>query len=251
MKRLQIIQEIFLNSNFNTYLEIGCYRGKTFFPVKAKYKIAVDPFFHVLFIKDAFLWSLKAPNNIKNKYFQLESDLFFSKKKLFLKKIKPIDVVLIDGLHTFETSLNDVVNSILYLNKNGLIIMHDCLPPNKGAAIPTKYFPTPEEQSKEESWTGAWCGDVWKTIIYLLRCHSELLEVCVINTDNGLGIVRFKEGVENHNIKIDKEEFSKINDLTYDDLINDVENLLNLKPSEYASFLIETIILNNMVKKNN
>jgi hypothetical protein len=249
MKRLQIIQEIFKSTVFKTYLEIGCYRGKTFFPVKAKRKIAVDPYFHVLFMKDALLWSLKEIGNIRNKYFQLESDVFFKKKKAFLNKVKPIDVVLIDGLHTFKTSLNDVVNSLSYLNEKGLIIMHDCYPPNKAAAITTKHFPTLEEQSNEESWSGAWCGDVWKTIVYLQRSHSQLLDVCVINSDNGLGIVRFKQGVKSKCITINQNLFSEINGLTYDDLIQDVENLLNLKPSDYAFELIDSIILNNTTKK--
>jgi len=243
MKRLQIIQEVFKKTDFETYLEIGCYRGKTFFSVNAKYKIAVDPFFHVLFMKDAVLATIKAFRNIRNKYFQLESDVFFEIKKDFLNRVKPIDVVLIDGLHTFETSLNDVLNSLLYLNKQGVIIMHDCLPPNKGAALPTKNFPTLEEQSKEESWSGAWCGDVWKTIVYLIKVHPAELEVCVINTDLGLGIVRFKEGVPKKEIIIDKNVFLEIDQMTYDDLIQDVENLLSLKNVNYAVELINDIAL--------
>lgn len=241
MKRLQIIQEIFKTTDFETYLEIGCYRGKTFFPVNAKYKIAVDPYFHVLFMKDAMLWTVKALKNIRNKYFQLESDVFFEKRKDFLNRVKPIDVVLIDGLHTFETSLNDVLNSLLYLNDLGVIIMHDCYPPNKGAALPTKHFPTKEEQSKEESWSGAWCGDVWKTIVYLIKTHSDMLDVCVINTNLGLGIVRFKKDVGKKNIQFDESAFLEIDQMTYDDLILDVERLLNLKPSNYGLELISDI----------
>lgn len=243
MKRFDIIQALFKGSAFKTYLEIGCYRGKTFFPVVAKYKIAVDPYFHLLFKKDALLWCFKSIGNIRNRYFELESDVFFEKKTSFLKNVYPIDVALIDGLHTFETSLNDVLNTLSYLNTKGVIIMHDCLPPNKAAALPTKHFPTKEEQMKVEGWTGAWCGDVWKTIVYLIQQHSDLLDVCVIDTDNGLGIVRLKNERLASKPNLNEVLFSEINGLTYDDLMADPKGLINLKPSDYALNLIEDVII--------
>ena len=152
MNRLKLIQEIFQKTSFKNYLEIGCYKGKTFFPVKASNKIAVDPFFHILFLKEAIKWIIKEPINLKNKYFKEESEFFFLKRKRYLMKIEKLDVVFVDGLHTFKDSLKDVLNSLVYLNNKGVIIMHDCFPPNKAAALATKNFPTLQEREGIEGW---------------------------------------------------------------------------------------------------
>ncbi len=242
MKRLQLIQELFKLTAFDTYLEIGCYRGRTFFPVDAKRKIAVDPFFHLLFKKDAVIWVFKSFKNIRNRYFELESDCFFKEKQSFLNSISPIDVALIDGLHTFETSLNDVINTLNYLNRKGVIIMHDCYPPNKAAALATKHFPTKAEQEAVGGWTGAWCGDVWKTIVYLRRAHSDLLSACVIDTDNGLGIVRFKANVIGNTLLLNTDLYAEIDSMTYDDLMLDLKGLLDLQPKSYAFDLIKEVV---------
>ena len=242
MNRLELIKTIFLKSNFKNYLEIGCYKGKTFFPVSAKKKIAVDPSFHPLFYKELIFTLIKKPNNFRNKYFRETSDDFFNNHKQFLTNLKTIDVVLIDGLHTFETSLNDVINSLNYLNPDGVIVMHDCNPTNPAAALPTKHFPTKEDLVGVEGWTGAWCGDVWKTIAYLNKYHAHELDVYVLNTDNGLGIVRRKSS---NNIKPNQffnlDDYNNINRMVYSELELDREKLLNLKSANYAEDLIKEI----------
>lgn len=86
------------------------------------------------------------PCNINNKYFEETSDDFFLKREDHLKKVKQLDVMLIDGLHTYRASLKDVLNSLKYLNEKGMIVMHDCYPPFKADALPTDNYPTPEEQ---------------------------------------------------------------------------------------------------------
>ncbi|MEH6535827.1 MAG: class I SAM-dependent methyltransferase [Psychroserpens sp.] len=244
MKRIELINEILKSTNFENYLEIGCYKGKTFFPVIAKRKIAVDPFFHFMFLKEALVWVFKMPKNLKNKYFKEESDLFFLKRKTLLTRIDALDVVFIDGLHTFRASLNDVFNSLQYLNPKGIIIMHDCYPENEAAALPTGDYPTKEELEGVEGWTGAWCGDVWKSILYLRQNYSETLDVCVVNSDCGLGIIRFKENGISDNYVINENNFSDIDNLTYKDLRNNLEPYLNLKPAEYANTIIDEMALN-------
>ena len=242
MNRIELIQEIFKKTPFKNYLEIGCYSGVSFLPIKAKNKIAVDPSFKIAF-KYKLKWLLKEPRNFNNKYFEETSELFFSKRKAFLERIGALDVILIDGLHTFQNSLNDVLNSLEYLNNNGIIILHDCFPPHKAAALPTKTYPSIEEQESVEGWTDDWCGDVWKTIVYLRKNLGELLNICVLNTDYGLGLIRPKSKVVINNLVVNEKSFSEIDKLTYDELIQDPESLVNLKETDYASTITNEIIL--------
>lgn len=239
LKRLELINRIFNQTNFKTYLEIGCYKGKTFFNVIAKYKIAVDPFFHPFFIFEGLKGMFKNHFNFyNNKYFKVESDIFFKKNKKFLKKLNGLDVVFIDGLHTYENSLRDIINSLRYLNSKGVIIVHDCYPPNAAAALPTKKFPNKKDISGIDGWTGAWCGDVWKTIYYLRKNYSDYLDICVINSDNGLGVIKLNKPLDNVNMVIDKIKFDEIDILKYSDLINNLECFLNLKPVDYVNNII-------------
>ena len=225
MNRLSLINALINASNYNTYLEIGCYKGRTFFEVKAKTKIAVDPAFHWTFYKHLISNYFK---NHKLLIFKKPSDVFFSRKKSVLKKQTPLDIALIDGLHTFHASLKDVFNTLRYLQEKGTIILHDCNPPNAGAAMPTINFPTKTEQMACSDWTGAWCGDVWKTVVYLKKHHAEALDVKVVNTDSGLGIVTLKPGAKEQAFAIDDANFKAIDAMGYEDLVNNKGVLLSL-----------------------
>ena len=172
----------------------------------------------------------------------MESDQFFLKKKRYLRRRGPFDVVLIDGLHTFRASLSDVLNVLAHLNKDGVIIMHDCFPDHKAAAFPSKQFPTLEEQKSIEGWDGKWCGDVWKTIVYLRRNLSGIMDICVMDTDHGLGILKPKTALDNTGLTIDETSFTEIDQLTYEDLIQDPASLLNLKGPDHAAHLIKEIL---------
>lgn len=166
MRREQLIQSLISKFNYKTYLEIGCYKGKTFFKINIDRKIAVDPKFHLEFYLELWKRKIRNPRNIGTvKHFRETSDSFFMKRKKLLNKLYPLDIVFVDGLHTFKASLHDVVNSLKYLNANGVIVIHDCYPPNSAAAIPSEQFPTTDDIKNIDGWTGAWCGDVWKTIV--------------------------------------------------------------------------------------
>ncbi len=240
--RIELVQEIFRKTNFKTYLEIGTEDGLSFLPIKCKYKIAVDSHF-LISRKRKIKWFFKNPYNIRNKYFEETSDDFFRKRENLLNRKKKVDVVLIDGLHTFQASLKDVLNSLKHINSKGIIIMHDCLPPHKAAALQTNQFPN-EEQKKIDGWTGEWCGDVWKSIIYLRRNLYKLLDVSVINTDYGLGVIRIKNKID-RNLKIDEESFNRINKITYEELLENVESMLGLKSPEYARKIVKEISAHN------
>ncbi|MCX6239279.1 MAG: class I SAM-dependent methyltransferase [Bacteroidia bacterium] len=242
MNRKKLIQEIFRKTNFDTYLEIGCSKGKSFLPVRCKTKIAVDPDFKITRTRK-LLWFIKNPYNVNCKYFEETSDDFFRLRVDLLNSCETLDVVLVDGLHTFRDSLNDVLNSLNYLNPNGIIIIHDCLPPDNTSAMPAMLFPNLEEQNVE-GWTSEWYGDVWKSIIYLRSNFPELLDVSVIDSDYGLGIVRIKNKIDGK-LKIDEKSFNAIDQMTYKEMIESKESVLNLKSSDYARKIIEEISAHN------
>lgn len=235
MNRITLIQRIIQEAKFNKYLEIGSQSGKSLLPIRCKHKFAVDPKFSIPFEKK-LKWLIKNPLNIRTKYFKETSDDFFSKRKSMLDKNPGFDVVLIDGLHTFEAALKDVLNSLEHLNSDGVIIMHDCYPPNIAAATPANSY---EDASKMgiAGWTKEWCGDVWKTIVYLKKVYSDSLETYVINTDYGLGVVRIKKKL-NLPVNIDKKMSDNINEMSFEEMAQNPKTIIGLRDKDYTEVLI-------------
>ena len=222
MTRTDLIQEIIDKKGFKRYLEIGTYKGESFFPINCKYKVAVDPQFNIP-IKRKIKWIVKNANNVFNRFFEHTSDSFFDKHEKFLSKFKP-QVVFVDGLHTFKASLLDVLNSLRHLDENGVIVMHDCMPPNRAASTFANSFKEAIDM-KLEGWTGEWTGDVWKTIVYLNDKYGDKLKLYVLDTDYGLGYIETNVPIEA--LHIDESIFNRVNKLTFDDLLNDT-SLINL-----------------------
>jgi len=239
MNRIDLINEIVLRTKKKTYLEIGVARGTTLFQIQCENKIAVDPKF--MFNRfQKLIWNYKNPTNKNNKYFSSTSDDFFHNQSAFLNSLNGIDVIFVDGLHTYRNALQDVLNSLKYIKDDGFIIMHDCFPPHKAAAMPTKTYPT-IEQRKVEGWTGAWCGDVWKSIVYLKKHYDSVLDISVLNTDFGLGVITLKDQIT-QSLLIHEDSFNSIDKMTYDEMINDPESLLNLKSIKNKESVLNTII---------
>ena len=238
MKRTTLIQEIIKKKNYKSYLEIGCQYGMSFLPIKCKNKFAVDPSFDIP-LKRKFKWLLKNPSNIRNKYFEETSDDFFAKRKNELNRVGKLDIVFVDGLHTFEASLKDVLNSLSYLSGDGIIIMHDCFPPHKAGSVPAKNYDDAASMNLP-GWTGEWCGDVWKTIVYLKKAFQNEIEVCVINTDYGLGVVKVKNKLT-ASLQLNSKLFDEVNKMTYDEMMANPQGIITLKSVEYAETLLKEI----------
>ena len=75
--------------------------------------------------------------------FRGTSDEFFSKNN------EKFDCIFIDGLHEYEQVCRDISNSLKILNKNGIILLHDCLPSTINQQAVPRY-------------KAVWNGDVWK-----------------------------------------------------------------------------------------
>ena len=229
MLRTDVIQALLNAKKKPAYLEIGVEHGQNFFSIKAGSKTAVDPEFGFSFT-ERLRWIYKNPSNLNAKYYEVTSDKYFESGV----GAKGMDVVFIDGLHTYQQSLKDVLNSLSILNDNGVIVMHDCNPPHKAAAHPSE---TKEGavMANVPGWTGEWCGDVWKTICFLRGTRRDL-RTFVLNTDYGLGIVMKGDADEYLNLSSEQ-----VDAMTYDNLAAQREKILGLRNKEYFCEFLRTI----------
>ena len=232
MNRVSVLQKIINKKKGGTYLEIGILAGDTFLRIKASHKLGVDPNFEISSTKK-IRYYIKNWSNFFNKYYYMDSDTFFDTQHILLSKIG-LDVAFIDGLHTFSQSLQDVQNTLRYLNKNGVIVLHDCNPLSEVAALPAKSI-REIQILNPPGFTGIWNGDVWKTIAYL-RATRKDLHVFVLDCDFGLGVIT--KGTPENLLEYSAEE---VKDLSYSDMASNRQSITNLKNIRYLEDFLNTI----------
>jgi len=158
------IANILKKKNYNEckYLEIGVFDNKVFntIPLPINQKIGVDP--------------------QRGGTHKMTSDDFFKSNKEFF------DVIFIDGLHSYEQCSNDCINSMKFLNENGLIIFHDMLPRSD------------VEEKQDMS------GDVWKVACEILKINDA--KFVIANIDQGVGILKINKNSKYSRIPDIKEK---------------------------------------------
>ena len=166
--RWDLIEYLIKKNNYTNYLEIGCDQNQLFSKVLIENKIGVDPV---------------SGGNIRK-----TSDDFFK------ENVNKFDIVFIDGLHTYEQVKKDILNSVNFLNENGIILVHDCMPDSLGKQAVPRY-------------KMQWNGDVWKAIVDLRQ--KENLDIYTCEMDQGIGIIsnRKNSSVLKLNKPIDKIKF--------------------------------------------
>lgn len=233
MDRVEVAQRILDRFNAKTYLEIGSQEGFSFFQIQANRKIAVDPEFKIPMAKRIKKTLAKKIRMEEERYFEVTSDAFFTNAPAVFRKDK-IDVALVDGLHTYQQSLRDVLNCLNYLSENGVIVMHDCNPRSEAVAYPGNSLQDAEKMNLPD-WDGSWCGDVWKAIVYLRSLRNDL-NVFVLDCDYGIGVVT--KGKPENVLSYSAEE---INRMSYHDLESNRADFLNLKDENYIKeFLLKS-----------
>lgn len=214
--RDHIIQCLLSRMRHPSYLEIGVNRGHCFFNVRARKKIAVDPQFNFPFYR-----RLHPLEIFRSHYYPVTSNEFFEKHAR--QHPGGFDLIYVDGLHTHEQTLLDVENSLKFLKPEGRIVLHDCNPPNAGAAVPATSYKEAKNK-KHPAWTREWCGDVWKTIVSLRSTRMDL-DIVVFDCDYGVGVIR---RCPQDSLPI-KDEID-LASIGYDDLVKHRKEWLNLVP---------------------
>ena len=86
------------------------------------------------------------------------------------------DVIFVDPWHTYESSHRDIKSALGLLEPGGVIVVHDCLPPNLEIADP-------------EFRPGSWSGHTYLAFLDIVREHTEVA-FSVIDTDFGCGVIQ-------------------------------------------------------------
>ena len=184
-----IVQDIINKKNYKSYLEIGCFDNELFNQIKCNKKVGVDPYTGGTIRKTS------------DKFFENNNENF--------------DCIFIDGLHTYNQVRKDIYNSLKFLNRNGIILLHDCLPNN--------YF----EQATPRS-QYIWNGDVWKAII---ECRTyENIDTYTCYADFGIGIILNRK---NRNILQLKN--SNFKNIKFSEYFYNYKKFMNLV--EYKEFI--------------
>jgi Methyltransferase domain len=232
MDRIALAQAIIDTISGETYLEIGVNTGTSFIPIKVHRKWGVDPEYHLTRRRRMKyrVWSLLGKK--EERLFRVTSDEFFVQRHKMLN-LHGVDVCLVDGLHTYEQALRDVLNTLRYLKPNGVVLLHDCNPSSELMARPASRI---EDLMSQEvpGWDGSWSGDVWKTIVHLRALHNDL-EVFVLDCDTGIGVVR--KGRPESLLPYTE---SDIRSMDYAVLSRHRRELLGLRPSECITEFLQS-----------
>lgn len=184
--RSDIINKLITIKKYNSFLEIGCDKNSNFSNISISKKIGVDP-------------------NSGGTH-KMTSDDFFQ------TNIESFDLIFIDGLHETSQVDRDIDNSLKFLNKNGLILLHDCLPKKIWHQVVPCIYPK-------------WNGDVWKSIVKS-RTRKDINTYTII-ADHGIGLI-IKE--KNKNIlNLGQEKLKKLKFKDYFNNHNEFMNLISVE----------------------
>lgn len=157
-----------------TYLEIGVFNGDTFNAVCLPSKTAVDPQFQ-------FNTSDYEKDNVK--FYEMPSDEFFYRSQLE-DRVTKYDLIYIDGLHTYEQSYKDFINSIPFSHSRTIWIFDDTIPSDPWAAIPDHSLCIKYKKLNRMKHSHTWMGDVYKTIFHISKHHPEFSYVTQVDQGN-------------------------------------------------------------------
>lgn len=163
------IKRIKALNNAKTYLEIGVSAGQTFLGVDIAYKDGVDP---------NFRFDTAPVITDKVRLFSQTSDAFWTSGQGLV-----YDVIMIDGLHTFEQTFRDIVASLRYAHARTVWLIDDTLPNDVFSAIPDNAR-CMQERRKMNIAGNAWHGDAFKVVPAIHDFIPTMDYVTIINSGN-------------------------------------------------------------------
>lgn len=232
----EVINKIAKEMEAKSYLEIGVHKGGTFLNVEIQQKTAVDPLFD---------FDTEAHQGKNIVYCNTSSDSFF-KSFVDLQKKPPynqkdsnfkFDIIFIDGMHTYQQSYRDFLNSLPYSHDKTLWIFDDTLPYDPISAYPDMLISYKYRKLLNLS-GNQWHGDVFKSIIAIHEFNKEFSYATHIDNGNPQTFV-WKTSTKAKRNDLGGEDFIKT--FTVIDLYENV-HLLNTMKLESIYKLIGSVI---------
>jgi hypothetical protein len=174
--RSEVNQRLLSHFTEACYLEIGVDQGASFKEIRAFKKVGVDP-------KFAFDYKNEAADP-GVEFHEVTSDIYFTTIK---KSSELFDVIFIDGLHTYDQCLRDLLNAISSLKPGGYIVVDDVIPSSYAASLPDlelmrRYI------SAINSTDGSWMGDVYRVVLFV-QSFMPLFSYATVTENHGQMVI--------------------------------------------------------------
>ncbi len=211
-----------------SYLEIGVDHGDTFRLVKASRKVAVDPKFH-------FEFPAEFDDDAPERFYEVTSDAYFGG---IIKPDERFDVIFLDGLHVTEQTLRDLLNAVMFIRRDGVIVIDDVIPASYHASLPdiadlyrVREFLAKTDRRLESD--QAWMGDVYK-LPFFIQTFMQQFSYATISDNHGQTVIwrdtRRPQELRHYALEA-------VGRLEFKDLIKDVATM-NLMPLDDIMHLI-------------
>jgi hypothetical protein len=172
---------------------------------------------------------------------KLESDSFFE----LVADDQKYDLVFLDGLHTWQQTYKDLMNTLNHAHPHTIVIIDDVVPDDALAAFPDWDEALKMKDAAGNS-DGRWQGDVFKVLLIIQDHHPEL-EFCVVGKsevgDNPQAIVWKRDADV---VAFDSENLLQMNDfydaIEYDAIFVDgniPDNFMHLDEPEGIALALE------------
>ncbi len=240
-KRIQSYIDMFYAK---TYLEIGVFHGRTFLNLDVPFKIGVDP---------EFQFNVADFANEDTVFYSETSDIFFDHFAKRAQKLQhkyhnspfKFDIIFIDGLHTFEQTLQDFENTLPYSHEKTIWIFDDTVPSSHFSALNCQHKQTEWKTCAGLSRDPSWHGDVFKAIFAIHDKYPEFSSCTQTDNDNPQTILWRTEKPTKRKKVFNKKSLSH---MRYEDFVehawvmhpvNDAEVFrkiyLNIDPFDYKT----------------
>jgi hypothetical protein len=175
--RASVVQGLLALFAAPSYLEVGVSKGVTFHRIEAGRKVAVDPTFR-------FDVEAARKENPTATYHEVPSDTYFGS---VIAPDERFEVIYLDGMHTAEQTLRDLLNALFHLTPGGIVVLDDVKPTSHLAAVrdPRRLARLRKALGSTE---GSWMGDVYK-VVYFIDTFLQQLSWRTVAENHGQAVV--------------------------------------------------------------
>jgi predicted O-methyltransferase YrrM len=164
---MDVLDRLHISLQPSVYVEIGVFEGRSLsLALTGTTAIGVDP---APRLKHVLSRSTELINMTSGQFFR-------GNRADEVLQGRSVDLAFVDGMHLFEAVLEDVVLLERHMSQDGVVVLHDVLPPSM------------EATARERS-ANIWTGDVWRIVPTLKQLRQDLNVEVVNAAPSGIAIV--------------------------------------------------------------